>query len=324
MSAESSAADTLAHALDAVAVEQLSRLSGGASLETWVATVTGREGTRKVILRRDRPGPPQSDRIAEAAVLRQMASAGVPVPAVLAAGPASENGPAYLVLEFLEGVTIPRKVLRDKEFTAAREVLTADVGRALARIHRVPPAHLPFLPAALSPRESVERLAEATERFGDGMVSPVFALAARRLLETAPEGGEPVVVHGDIRTGNLMVGPRGLMAVLDWELTHLGQPGEDLGWFCVRAWRFGNDAHEAGGLGRRDELLAAYADAGGWPIGKADLDFWELHGTLRWGVTCLSQVAVHLSGHARSVELAAIGRRVSEVEYDLIQLMRRT
>ncbi|MFC0112428.1 phosphotransferase family protein [Kibdelosporangium aridum] len=323
MSAESSAADTLTHALGGVTVGQVSRLSGGASLETWVATVTCLEGTSKVILRRDRPGPPQSNRMEEAAVLRQMASEGVPVPAVLAAGPAGENGTAYLVLEFLEGETIPRKVLRDHEFAAARGVLTADVGRALAGIHRVQPARLPFLPAALTPRESVERLAEAAERFGDGMVSPVFALAARRLLETAPAAGEPVVVHGDLRTGNLMVGPRGLVAVLDWELAHLGHPGEDLGWFCVRAWRFGNDAHEAGGFGSRDELLAAYAQAGGRSIGKADLDFWELHGTLKWGVTCLSQVAVHLSGHARSVELAAIGRRVSEVEYDLIQLMRR-
>jgi Phosphotransferase enzyme family/Domain of unknown function (DUF6285) len=128
-------------------------------------------------------------------------------------------------------------------------------------------------------------------------------------------------VHGDFRLGNLIVGPDGLRAVIDWELTHLGNPAEDLGWLCVKAWRFGAAA-PAAGLGSREELLAAYRAAGGADIGVDELRWWETLGTLRWGVICMTQAWAHLSGVYRSVELAAIGRRVAEQEWDLLLLLQ--
>jgi hypothetical protein len=128
------------------------------------------------------------------------------------------------------------------------------------------------------------------------------------------------VVHGDFRTGNLLVDRRGLAAVLDWELAHLGDPLEDLGWFCVRAWRFGSPK-PAGGFGTRARLVAAYEAHGGGPVDPAVLRWWEVMGTLSWGVICLIQAATHLSGASRSVELAAIGRRVAETELDLLRLL---
>ena len=117
-----------------------------------------------------------------------------------------------------------------------------------------------------------------------------------------------------------MVGPDGLRAVLDWELAHLGDPIEDLGWFCVRAWRFGS-TDPAGGFGSRDELLAAYEAAGGGAVDPAELHWWEVLGTLKWGVICVMQATAHLTGLSRSVELAAIGRRVCETEHDLLELL---
>jgi hypothetical protein len=128
------------------------------------------------------------------------------------------------------------------------------------------------------------------------------------------------VVHGDFRLGNVLVGDRGLAAVLDWELAHVGDPAEDLGWLCVRAWRFGGAAPVAG-LGEREDLLAGYAAAGGRPIDPGVLRWWEVLGTLRWGAICMLQAQVHLSGGSRSVELAAIGRRTCEAEYDLWLLL---
>jgi hypothetical protein len=129
-----------------------------------------------------------------------------------------------------------------------------------------------------------------------------------------------VLVHGDFRLGNLIVGPEGLRAVLDWELTHLGNPAEDLGWLCVKAWRFGAQQPVAG-VGSREDLLAAYREAGGADISVAELRWWEVLGTLRWGVICMTQAWAHLSGAHRSVELAAIGRRVCEQEWDLLLLL---
>ena len=145
-------------------------------------------------------------------------------------------------------------------------------------------------------------------------------MAIRTLEADPPPARRPVTVHGDLRLGNLIVGPRSLRAVIDWELVHAGNPAEDLGWLCVKAWRFGVDA-PAAGVGTREELLAAYRAAGGADISLDELRWWEILGTLRWGVICMSQAWAHLSGAHRSVELAAIGRRICEQEWDLLLLL---
>ncbi|GAA1917702.1 phosphotransferase [Nocardioides marmoribigeumensis] len=124
-----------------------------------------------------------------------------------------------------------------------------------------------------------------------------------------PAAVEPALVHGDFRLGNLLVAPDGRVAVLDWELAHLGDPAEDLGWLCARPWRFGGPG-EAAGLGSRDELLSAYASAGGSGVDPERLHFWEVLASLKWGVICQVQAARHTPEHP-SLEHAAIGRRVT-------------
>jgi len=108
--------------------------------------------------------------------------------------------------------------------------------------------------------------------------------------------------------------------VLDWELAHRGDPIEDLGWFCVRAWRFGSPA-VAGGVGSVQQLIDAYVAAGGAPVTVDEVRWWEALGTLRWGLICILQASVHLGGASRSVELAAIGRRTAENEEDLLEIV---
>jgi hypothetical protein len=153
-----------------------------------------------------------------------------------------------------------------------------------------------------------------------GEPHPAFELGLRWLERTRPDEREPVVVHGDFRLGNLLVDPTGITAVLDWEIPHLGSGIEDLGWFCHRAWRFGSPLR-AGGVGTAEELVAGYAEAGGVPPTPAELDWWEAYGCLRWGLICVLQASIHLDGFQRSVELAAIGRRASEAEEDLLLLL---
>lgn len=302
-----------------ITVEDVHRLSGGASMETWAAVAVD-DGTRtSVILRRDRPGHPQSSRLDEARLLKLVHAAGVPVPRVLAQGPADADGTAYLVLEFHEGETIPRKILRDATYEQARPHLVQQVGTALAAVHSIDVADVAFLGPIREPEEQVRELAAILELLGSS--SPALELAVRWLLNNVPPAQASALVHGDVRNGNLMVDAAGLRSVLDWELAHRGQPAEDLGWFCVRAWRFGEDHKPAGGLGSREELLAAYAAGGGQPVSAQTLRFWEVFGTLKWGASCLHQVGIHLRGDARSVELAAIGRRLAEVEYDVVLLM---
>jgi hypothetical protein len=153
-----------------------------------------------------------------------------------------------------------------------------------------------------------------------GEPHPALELALLRLDSSRRPSSRRTVVHGDFRLGNWMVDASGLVGVLDWELAHVGDPVEDLGWMCVRSWRFGGP-HPVAGVGTRQELLDAYAAAGGESVDAAALNWWELCGTTRWGVICVQQAATHLSGAVRSVELAAIGRRVCEVERDVLELL---
>jgi aminoglycoside phosphotransferase (APT) family kinase protein len=316
---------------DAGAISGLRRLSGGASRETWAFDAGG----RPLILQRARPGSRGTVGMAtEAALLRAAAAEGVPVPGVVVAtgatgateseptGGAGNDpaggglGPAWMVVDRVPGETIARKILRDDEFSAARPLLAAQCGEALARIHRIPADAAPGLAGG----DQLAQLRAALDAADEP--HPAFELGFRWLDRHRPAavGGRDTVVHGDFRNGNLVVGPDGLRAVLDWELAHRGDPLEDLGWLCVRAWRFGAEPR-VGGFGSVDELVGAYEATAGEVVDRTALHWWEVLGTLKWGVICVVQAATHLTGVVRSVELAAIGRRVCEVEHDLLLLL---
>jgi aminoglycoside phosphotransferase (APT) family kinase protein len=223
----------------------------------------------------------------------------------------------------LAGETIPRGLLRDERYATAREGLVAQVARAAAALHEVPVGELAGFedPGGAAPPAlaGIEGLEAELDRIGEP--HPALELGLRWLRSHLPEAREPALVHGDLRLGNLMVGEAGLVALLDWELCHLGDPAEDLGWLCIRSWRFGSDALPAAGLGTRDELLAAYASAGGGEVTRDQLFFWEVYGNVRWGVICLVQAHAHLSGAHPSLERAAIGRRTCEPEWDLLAMV---
>jgi aminoglycoside phosphotransferase (APT) family kinase protein len=111
-------------------------------------------------------------------------------------------------------------------------------------------------------------------------------------------------------------------AILDWEGAHLGDPIEDLGWLCVKSWRFGAVDKPAGGFGSREQLWKAYEGAGGGRVDPVRAHWWEVFGTVRWGIICHTQAWKHLSGAQHSMELASIGRRAVETEVDLLQLLK--
>lgn len=298
--------EELARLLGGACVQELSRLLGGASRQTWAFRLDG----RRLVLRRDQPGAPSGVGMErEAALLRAAARAGLAVPELIAAGP------DFLVLAWVNGETLARRILRDATFAPARERLLRQCGEQLAWLHtRVPPAQVPGLVGG----EPLERLRGRLDAIDEP--HPAFEVGLRWLQEHRPPTRTDVVLHGDFRLGNLMVDGDGLVAVLDWELAHLGDPLQDLAWLCVRSWRFGSPL-PAAGVGTRQELAQAYEDAGGAPVDFDALHWWEAFCTLDWGVMCLEQSRAHLDGRVRSVELAAIGRRVCEVELDLLDLL---
>jgi aminoglycoside phosphotransferase (APT) family kinase protein len=314
---------------DASQVSGLRRLAAGATQETWAFDARRGGRLEPLILRRTAPGMERDssdNRIAvdlEVQVLQVARAGGVPVPAVaFALEPADELGQGF-VMERIEGETIPRKLLRDPAYAGAREKLAAQCGAALARIHALDPARAPELPLA-PVRAQLERQRRTLDRALTAQ--PVLELALRWLEERAPADALPRVVHGDFRNGNLIVGPEGLRAVLDWEIAHRGDPAEDLGWFCANVWRFGASDKRAGGFGTLEQLLDGYVAAGGEAIALERVLWWEVLASLKWAAGCILMQLVFTSGADRSVERAAIGRRVSENDVDLLNLIapRRT
>ncbi|GAB2888461.1 phosphotransferase family protein [Nocardioides pacificus] len=299
-------------------LQGLRRVSGGASRQTWTFEVDAPDGGhRQLILRRDPPSEPRPEEMSrEAAALAAARRHGVPGPDLIdfSADPGPLGAP-YLLMTFVPGETIARRILRDDRYAGARDVLAADLGAAAARIHQVPLSEVPLIP-------HIDTLEDLRARYdATGVARPVLDLALRWLEDHRPPvTGAPVLVHGDFRLGNVIVDEAGLAAVLDWELVHVGDPMEDLGYLCIRAWRFGGPRPVAG-VGDFAQLFDAYEAVSGHRPDPDVVHWWQVAGTLSWGVGCLVQAGRHFAGTTRSVELAAIGRRVAEQEYDLLNML---
>jgi aminoglycoside phosphotransferase (APT) family kinase protein len=302
------------------------RLSGGASMETWAFAVESPAGREDLILRRrSAPFDPENARsislATEAALIRATGERGAPVPPVRhICDEADSLGEAY-VMGRVGGETLGRKIVSDPRFDAVRETLARQCGEVLAQIHATPPPPGLALKTVDGAGE-LDRYEEVYRAVGAGR--PILELAFQYLRRHIPEPVEPVLLHGDFRNGNLMFDPRtGLAAVLDWELSHIGDPAEDMGWICTNSWRFGRPDRPVGGFGEYADLLAGYAAGGGRAVELSRVRFWQMLGSLRWGVMCLTMYMSWANGTERSVERPMIGRRVSETEADLVVLLEQ-
>jgi aminoglycoside phosphotransferase (APT) family kinase protein len=300
---------------------ELTRIPGGASRETWL--IAG--GGGPWVLRRDPPGAgslvAQRD---EFGLIRSAAEAGVPVPRPLTFEPEGGRfGSAGFLMDHVEGESVAPRLLRKPEFEAARNRLPGQLAEALAGIHAI---GLDSLDGLLPPAPGDPALAQIAEWEAQldeiGEPLPAVELGLRWLRGNVPSPAAPALVHGDFRLGNFIVDGDGLAAVIDWELAHLGDPAEDVGWLCIRSWRFGNDDRPVAGVGELDSFLAAYEASGGRALEPERVRFWEAFGNVKWAVICARQAHDHLTGLRRSHELASLGRRVCEPEWDLLALIR--
>ncbi|UXA19433.1 phosphotransferase family protein [Mycobacterium sp. SMC-4] len=303
--------DVLRPVLGDVTVANLARLTGGASRTTWAFDANG----RALILRTGARDELHASMELEARVQQRAAAAGAPVPNILAAddSPAAVGDP-YLICDAVPGETIVRRIFRNLD-APGRDRLLVQCAQALAAIHRADPDDI-----GLTAPDELAGWRVRLDEMGD--TTATFEWTFRRLAQQRPDPSPMRLVHGDFRMGNLIIDSSGLTAVLDWELTHRGEIYEDLAWFCIRAWRFGApESMGAGGLGSVESFLLAYEQAAGAPVDRAVFRWWLTVATLRWGVICRHQAERHLSGETPSVELAAIGRRISETEWDLLDLL---
>lgn len=301
-------------------VENLSRLTGGANQQMWsLDAVTGDERL-PMILRQASSWNQDAENVMqledEARLVRRAGEGGVPVPRVHEIlQPGDGLGSGYLMAR-VEGETLPPKILKGSQYAEARDKLARQCGEVLADIHRLPVDDLTFL-ERLTPGDMLESLYREYQGYGEPR--PIFELAFRWLRDNLPETPDTLtLVHGDFRHGNLMVNESGLASVLDWELAFLGDPMADLGWLCVNSWRYGNIDLPVGGFGTREQLFEGYEAASGHRPDPQRVRFWEILGTLRWGIMCQGMAASFVAGHDTSPERGAIGRRASETEVDLL------
>lgn len=305
-------------------VEELELLTGGSAAQTWRFVLLRGSDSTEYILRLAHGGDQFElgiDKKSEAAVQAHAVKHGVLAPEIiLVVEPQDQLGEGFIMV-LIHGETIPQKILRQDQYAQARAQMAVQCGRLLAEIHTVPIDALEFLPD-MSATPQLALLKSLYRSFGE--VIPIFDYTFHWLERNIPPCDNNTLVHADFRNGNLIVDQTGIVSILDWELAHIGDPMEDLGWLCVNSWRFGQSDKPVGGFGSREDLYASYERASGKIVDAASVHFWELLGVLKWGVICLYQTAVHLSGEERSVNRAAIGRRVSETELDLLVLLNST
>lgn len=303
------------------------RLSGGASQETYRVEIETRQGPRTLAVRRAAGGLDAADvapgpgLAVEAELFRIARAAGVPEPEIHHVfSPEEGLGPGF-VMEWLEGETVGSRILKAPELEQVRPRLAFQCGEILARIHGIDPLETGLVEClkTVSTEAYVSEVWDRYRAFGTSV--PMIDYAARWLLEHLPDETEPRLVHNDFRNGNLMVTPDGVVAVLDWELAHLGDPVRDLGWICTNSWRFGRHELPVGGFGHLEDLLDGYESVSGVRVAPERVRFWEVFGSFWWGAMSLLGALVWRHGPDRSVERPGIARRSSECQVDCANLI---
>jgi aminoglycoside phosphotransferase (APT) family kinase protein len=303
-------------------------LAGGACQDMHRLELATAQGSLRLVLRSDARSslPASLGRREEFAVVQAARAAGVPTPAVhhLTEGLVRPGAWAYF-MDWVEGEALGRRVVKAKEMARARLRLPGELARALARVHTLTPRVLPHLFARRVSGGPVQGGLAFVRGMLDTLREPHPALeyAFRWLSARAPPEGPTVLLHGDFRTGNFLVTEEGLAAVLDWEFARWGAAAEDIGWLCVRDWRFGQNALPAGGLSTREAFLGAYAEAGGMEVTPAALHWWEVMGNVRWAAGSVHQGERYLSGEESDLEYLAIARRAPEMEWEALRLVER-
>jgi aminoglycoside phosphotransferase (APT) family kinase protein len=305
------------------------RLSGGASQETYRIVIRTDAGERKLAMRRA-PGAPGATApkhgtypglATEAMLIRAARAAGVPEPEIFwVLMPEDGLGDGF-IMEWLDGEALGARIVRDPSLDAIRPKLAEQCGEVLARIHAID-LDASGLGARLSRVNPEDYVRQTWERYQAlDTPQPMIDFAGRWLLEHLPKLFEPTLVHNDFRNGNIMVSPQGVVAVLDWEIAHIGDPMRDLGWICTNSWRFGRSELPVGGFGTYADLFRGYERASGKTVDPAHVKFWEIFGSFWWACSSLTMAQHYRTGPDKTVERPAIGRRTSECQVDCVNLL---
>lgn len=280
-----------------VAVDDMARFHGGAARETWGFRATAsraspEERSRRLVLRLDPASSLiRTARAAEFHALARAHAAGLPAPRPLLLDAEGRHlGAPGLVTEAIDGGRAAG-LFEPDPYGGTRERVGRAAFAALGRLHALAPDDADR--AALPVQDAAGRLAWWKAEMGRHASRPEpVAEAALRWLERhlpAPSG-PPAIVHGDFRSGNLLFGEQGLLAILDWEMAHIGDPMEDLAWAADPLWAHG-DAARVGAMLPLGEAVAIWEEASGRRFDRASWPWWRLFAGLQGLAIWISSAA---------------------------------
>ena len=225
------------------------------------------------------------------------------------------------VTGFIAGETMPKRIVSAAAFETIRPRLTDQAGELLALLHSIRLDDVACLAAYADSRDPIDAQRQRYDFYDEP--HPAIELGLRWLERNRPSSAATALIHGDFRTGNLMIGDDGIVAVLDWECGHHGRPAEDIGWLALVPGVFGHNDRPVGGFGQREALIDAYTAAGGRRIDPGRNSPPEIFGLVRWAVSYMMQAHGHSFGGRRDPAFAACGRNASVIEYDLLYDLER-
>ncbi len=304
------------------------RLTAGASRETYRLTARVKGAQTLLALRR----APDAGRSAmkqgpgldvEARLFAAARQAGVPGPEVFFRLQPDDGLGSGFVMQWIAGETLGARIARASDFEKVRKSLARQCGEVLAKLHNIDlkGEHLDDDLESFTPEHAVRKTHAAYLELETPQ--PMIDFTAMWLLDNLPPKKRKLaLVHSDFRNGNLIVdAARGIVAVLDWELAHIGDPMRDLGWLCTRSWRFGMPDKPVGGFGDYDDLIHGYESVAKQKVDRDVLRFWEVFGSFWWAVGCLSMAQSWREGTEKSLERPVIGRRSSECQVDCVNML---
>lgn len=307
----------------AASVENISVATFGASNRTLLFDLVEATTRRRLVLRQETVKSEYSPFISTAdqyRILEIVHGHGLPVPEPVFALDAADHLDNGFVVAAVDGETLPKTLLADPAFATARTRFASQSGEFLARLHAIDRAEFFFLETVADSRDALA--AQVARYEGYGNCFPGIEVGIRWLENHRPPPRRRAFLHGEYRIGNIILGPEGIASVLDWECAHIGSIAEEFGWLCMRSWRYGNIDLPVGGIGQRQELLAAYAANGGQVPDAEELRWWEIFATLRWAIINMMQIDGHMSGERRSLPFACCGRNIAMVEYDMLMAIK--
>jgi aminoglycoside phosphotransferase (APT) family kinase protein len=329
--------------LSGVAISDVERMAGGASKEQFAFTLHHNgelEGVRLILRMDPLEGITQTCRGREAQIHIAMAGT-VPIAAVRSYDEDGDiMGQPGMIMNFVKGVTSPTELDTTgvtgigSRFDSWASKLAPQFIDSYIKVHGFDysKADLSYfeVPKAGTNQSPIWQVNWWSRLFWNGIVEPVpiITLAERWLRENAPICDKPVIVHGDLRIGNFMFEePSGkFTAVLDWELTHIGDFHEDLSWVIQKL--FGTYREDGVflvcGLLPREDFLSVYQELSGNIIDAEKLRYYEVLNAYKCAVMDLSQAirAAKESNNHQDLVLTWLGSAGAVFLNQIIQLIR--